>query len=608
MQRFCKYGIELHAVISGRRHELRCFCADLPGIKSIRKRQTIAMQSNSLDIDPEISEPLALRRLRQFAGGRRDVVSRGYAGRQIANLVADPGIRTRDLVDVALADPAVVVRLVRMANGFSYQTRDRSDVVSIQRSIELMGQVQVRELVRALPDIEEFVPKDRLIIVGDELAKTMFCARFARNLLDTRNPLVSDEGAVITILACLWELVGSLHMPHELAAVRYVYRNAPKLAENIHRELFGLNPVLLNKEIITAWGLPLSVHATIVQADQRPAPVIAGRDWLPLAVGIALRAAEAIRQETPAAREQYIREIVVRYRKCVDFDQKNLTEFIEECAYETISMERSIGIPESMRCATKFLQPFLKREKVDESGWEHFERVDSTGVIARLRNRRMRQESSSGGGLGEVIMRTATGKPTDSIERIQARANQFAQVCNDYAVAQRDGYLDIEQTPAVTLIAERVIPILLESIQSSLGCDRVVWFARVGQSDEFRPDACAGTRLGRMETTSMRQLSCDGLILAALIGKVEIHIADSLQPKVKKNMPDWFDQLFPTTRSFLLVPVYGKGEAAGFVLADRSCTDPDGLEDQELSAIFAMRDQLASLFDALDAHATHKVQ
>jgi hypothetical protein len=101
--------------------------------------------------------------------------------------------------------------------------------------------------------------------------------------------------------------------------------------------------------------------------------------------------------------------------------------------------------------------------------------------------------------------------------------------------------------------------------------------------------------MSRLETDDKTTLSCDGLILAALIGRVDLHIADCEQTKVSRSLPDWFFQHFPTTRSFLLLPVFIADDLHGFLFADRSCTDPDGLQDEELSTLLAIRDRLTRL-------------
>ncbi len=554
------------------------------------------MEPNNPNQAEQAYEPTALRRLRRFVDGRRDLVSHGHVGQQIAALVADPAVRTKDLVDVALCDPAVVVRLIRTANGATYQNRDRDEVTTVQRATELLGQNQVRESVRSLPSFENTVAEDRLAITNRVMGRTIFCTRLTRNFLDTRNPMVSDEGAVVTTLANLWSIVGALHLPTESATMRFVKLHAPAQAEHVQRELFGLPALLLIKEIVESWVLPRTSHGILVQTEQRPTPAVAGRDWLPLAIGISLRVGDALDQHTPALREKALREVIIRYRRCVEMNESGLIDLIHACADETIGLERSVGLPESKRNAAQFLSPFLKQEASDDSAWDELAQADPTGVVSRVRAQMARQASNAA--RPEMVVRTATGKPVDCVEQLNLLTRQSQALCDDFLTAESIDHPAQDESTPYERIVQRVLPTAIEGLNRAMGFHRVAWFARVGDTDQYTPQVCAGTALNRLEIDSAPRLRCDGLFLAALIGKAEIHIPDCQQQQIADNLPDWFNQYFPTTRSFLLLPVCGKNQTFGFILADRSCTDPTGLEDAELSAILLIRDSIAALFDA----------
>ncbi|MGB7298709.1 MAG: HDOD domain-containing protein [Burkholderiaceae bacterium] len=545
----------------------------------------------------EIPVPPALRRLRQATRGRRDLHTTGHAGRQLSNAASDPGARISDLADIAFADPAVIIRLIRMANSSTYDTRDRSDVVSVQRAIALLGFEQTRGYCRALPTFESDMPPERHELVRTELAAAAFCARFARNLLDTRNPLVSDEGAVIVLIAKLLAILGVVHVPHEVAAIRYVAHHKPKLAPGIHRELFHEPVANLSREIVEAWSLPRSSLQVIIHSEQRPTPVMSGRDWLPLAVGLSLRVGAAIRLSAPSERSAALRELVTRYRHCIELDQAKLAEMIEESAWETIGIERSVGVPSDQCVAPALLQPHLRSETYEEAGWDKFERIDATGVISRLRTDRMRRGALAEDDQVEIITRLANGKPTDSERRLKSLAVDVDNLSRDYATAERDGLLLALNSDPAQRISSRVTPLLLEGLRGSLGFERVVWFGRRGQADRFIPELAVGIDVDRIAAFCSQPLPQDNLFMMAMKNRVDLHIADCTAEKINSRLPPWFAQVYPTTHSFLLMPLFHEEQTIGFILGDRGCTDPEGLTKTELDFVRQMRANLTSLYE-----------
>jgi hypothetical protein len=545
----------------------------------------------------EIPVPAALRRLRQSLRSRRDLLTTGFAGRQLAAMAADPGARISDMVDLSFADPAIAVRLIRMANSSTYDTRDRSDVVSVARAIALLGFEQTRSYSRSLPTLSDTVRQDRIAMVRTEMAATTFTARFARNLLDTRNPLVSDEGALTVIIARLWPVLSAMHVPHEMAALRYVQRNKPKLASTIHRELFHEPVTNLSREIVESWSLPRSCLAAINRSELRPSPVMAGRDWLPLAIGLALSVGEAIRLPLPEDRKSALQGLVARYRHCIELDAAKLTGMIEECAFETIGLERSIGVSSDECAAPALLQPHLKGETYEEPWWTNFERVDATGVIARLRADQMRRGINARDEQVEMITRLANGKPTDSQQRLQTLSDDIEQLSREYASAERDGLLNDQNTTPAQRISARVTPLLLEGLRGALGYDHVTWFERGEYDDLFLPKLAVGLDVGRCSAFCNQRLPADDLFIAAIRNRVDLHIADCSVKKISTRLPPWFNQVLPGSHSFLLMPLFTNDQIVGFILGDRTCTDPDGLEESELNLIRKMRGELTGLYD-----------
>lgn len=151
-------------------------------------------------------ESQAYQRLRAAIDSQRDLPPLGDAPRRLISAARNVDGRIEAMVQLALSDPAIVVRLLRIVNGSAYETRDRADVVSIHRAITLLGNDEIINQANVLRDRFERGEKISPMALM-AIAQTAFAACFARNLLDTRNPMVSDEGAVAVILSHLPEIL-----------------------------------------------------------------------------------------------------------------------------------------------------------------------------------------------------------------------------------------------------------------------------------------------------------------------------------------------------------------------------------------------------------------
>ena len=543
----------------------------------------------------EVAPPAALLRLRAAIQAQRDLPSEGVAGPRLAALAAAADVRTQDLTEVAFADPALVLRLLRIANGSSYGTRDRNEVVSVGRAVALLGHEQVGSLCRSLPDVKSRVPGNRLAMVRAEIAQATFASRFTRNLLDTRNPMVSEEGAVATVCMHLPNILMSMHTHHERCALRFVQRTVPRQLEPIERELIGLTPERLGREIVESWGLPRGALRIIAQLEHRPQTVIAGRDWLPIAVGIGSEVARIVRLPNRSRRDTALLQLIRRYAQCIDLDAQRLQALIEESATEALTLERNFGMSQNESALAAILLPYLRREDSEEPWWEPLEATDATGVIARLRNRALSHGVMPGQGTEDPTARNAAGKPLDASRRLDTLREQIERAANAYLAAERDGEFVHSTDTAIERLETRILPMIMEGMRAALGYEHVTWLAPEGEQAALRPRLTAGINLELLRGICSAPLAQEDLFSAALRNRVDLHIADCTVDKIRSRMPSWFESGWSSTRSFVLLPVPVNPERPGLLVAARHCTDPDGLTDHELRALRDLRDQFTRL-------------
>ncbi|MEZ5660126.1 MAG: HDOD domain-containing protein [Burkholderiaceae bacterium] len=552
------------------------------------------MSTNASPATEPIEDAPALKRLRAAVDVQRDLPSINDAPRRLALMAGNEDARMQDLTEIAFADPALTLRLIRVANGSAYGNRDRTDVVHISRALALMGVEQARIEARRLKPLTEMVATNRQQMVRDSIGYAVFAGHFARNLLDTRNPLVSDEGAITAMLACLPEIVLTLHAPHELTALRYVERHHPTYLESINRELLSKSIQDLGREVVERWSLPRSALETIATIGARPSPAINGRDWLGLGVSLSLAVLRALRVAEPHDRATALQEVVRRFHSAMSIDGARLHALIEFVIQEAIGLERSLTSGDTASVMDRLFGPYLANDAFEPAYWASLEMLDATGTISRLKNRSAMNEH--GPRIANVDL-NAAGKPVNAADQLAALLDEMRTTIETYDHGERDGeFAHLTNTP-YERVRTRIVPRVLHGLLVALGYERVVWFEHRPANEDWLPTAAAGVTVTHLQELGRTRIEPNNLFGAILRNGIDMHIADCTEPKISHNLPKWFNMLYPSTRSFLIVPVKVDGKARGFILADRACTDPAGLSEKELQLARQIRDMLAGLLE-----------
>lgn len=556
----------------------------------------------------------AVDRLQNAIAQQRDLPPIEHASRQLAGASIEADVRVSEMVELALTDPAIVIRLLRIVNGSAYETRDRSDVLSMNRAITLLGHEQIREQATNLRAVAER-RKPNTPMVGLAIAQATFAANIAKNLLDTRNPMISDEGAVTVILSHLPEILCAMHAPDEVCALRAVKQMKPRVYDSICRELLGMETASLSREIIESWALPTKALETITKSRQRLSPVMAARDWLPIAVGLANDVGNVIRIQSSSERQQALMEIVRRYGNVMDIDSPRLDGLLEQSAQEAIGLERSIGCPESEQIIAKLLGPTLKHEDGNEQFWLLRERLDITGVIARVKPRpRPSIYAREVQAIGRSEANQQVSDRADAADRIHRRLERVLKDVRDflphyYAAEDRSLYRKTESIPGESLprtpsrrerTVSRVGPFVFDGLRMAAGYEGVSLYLKRTNDDVFFP-AWIAPEPAIFDKGYEISVKDKDLISKASQNRVDAHIANCGITKIQDRLPDWFRQQHPSCRSFIYLPLRTEESIRGFIIAERSHPDNDGLSLESMESLRQIRDAFNSALELAEA-------
>lgn len=175
-------------------------------------------------------------------------------------------------------------------------------------------------------------------------------------------------------------------------------------------------------------------------------------------------------------------------------------------------------------------------------------------------------------GLLEPIARKASGKAKDSVKRLASAVRELTQ-----AIA------------AGGLTADGATNIVLKAIHDAMGFQRTALLL------------VRGTQFNqRMALGEARQMSIDGtsrdVFAVSLERGADIYLQNILP--TDSRFPGWFAREYANVRSLLLLPVVVSGRAVGAIYGDRSCSDDEGLSQEEVDLMRTLRNSLVAFIRA----------
>ncbi len=209
-----------------------------------------------------------------------ELVSLPEACIRINEMVDDPDCSTEEIGKVVSSDPALTLRILKIANSPFYGLSAEIDTVS--RAITILGTVQLRDLVLATSACKTFegIPND-LISMDDFWYHSIFCGITARKLA---NACATGRGEALFTAGLLHD-VGQLiilnRLPSEAKEVllRSKLSNREPKLYLIERQVIGFDHMEVAAALSKQWKLPpcleecISFHHTPSKAMLFPQEV-----------------------------------------------------------------------------------------------------------------------------------------------------------------------------------------------------------------------------------------------------------------------------------------------------------------------------------------------
>ena len=183
---------------------------------------------------------------------------------RLTEMVDDPSCSAEDMGRVINQDPALTVRLLRVANSPMYGFATQIDTVT--RAVTVLGTQQVRDIALATSAVKTFqgIP-NTLVSMHNFWEHSIYCALAARTLAMDCLRRQREAVFVAGLLHDIGELVLYNRLPELSRKVLETCADGPDTLEmqEAEREIIGFDHAEVGSELAHRWALPTNLQECI---------------------------------------------------------------------------------------------------------------------------------------------------------------------------------------------------------------------------------------------------------------------------------------------------------------------------------------------------------
>ncbi|MCK4865406.1 MAG: HDOD domain-containing protein [Gammaproteobacteria bacterium] len=185
-----------------------------------------------------------------------DLVSLPEISLKVNELASDPDTIADDMAKVISQDPALVARMLKIANSVFYGLS--SEVETITRAVAILGTNKIRDLVlsTAASDTFDGIPND-LITMQDFWHHSLYCALLAQILAKKSKKVHAESIFIAGLLHDIGQLLMFNQLPeksHE--AILLLMEGTEELETyEAERHVFGFDHMQVGSELVKHWKL-----------------------------------------------------------------------------------------------------------------------------------------------------------------------------------------------------------------------------------------------------------------------------------------------------------------------------------------------------------------
>lgn len=470
---------------------------------------------------------------------------------------------TEQLANLILVDVALTQKIIRLANSVTFRSSSNQIVTSVTRAIQLLGLDTIKACALAMILVDG-MPGKHAKCVRQELMLALSASLIGRQMAKRSFFPNAEEVAI----AALFRNMGRLL----LAAFDHkLYRETINLInQGTHThakasiQTLGCSFDTLTEIAMRQWLIPDSIiNAMKLIPTSALKPPRNRQEWMQQVTEFSVSSAQLIFDHGESTECSLDVSILDRFGVALNMDKTQLDALIVQAAEETRVLSNQAS-----------LQSLVLAKESDMEDQDSPSVSDSpddllNGLIFK---------PSDAEDLSLNTQRHASGKPYNALDQLLA------------------GVLNVTKMTATRQYKSNELMLLvLETLHKSLGFSFAAICLRDTKTHKYR----ARQSLGRDNHSLQRHFifpdtPASDLFSLAIKRNIDLFISNAIDTKIQSMLPGWYLELFPDTKSFIILPMTMKGKSIGFFYLDRQQEAPEGISTDEMKIIKTLKKQILS--------------
>ncbi len=194
--------------------------------------------------------------IQELVKNASELVSLPEVALRVNELASDPNASADDMGKVISQDPALVARMLKIANSAYYGLS--TEVETINRAIAILGTNKIRDLVlsTAASDAFDGIP-NTLITMQDFWHHSLYCGLLAQILAKKSRQLQAESLFIAGLLHDIGQLIMFNQLPQQSHEAILLLMEGPEELETheAEQQVFGFNHMQVGAALIKSWKL-----------------------------------------------------------------------------------------------------------------------------------------------------------------------------------------------------------------------------------------------------------------------------------------------------------------------------------------------------------------
>ncbi|MER0203709.1 MAG: HDOD domain-containing protein [Nitrosomonas sp.] len=505
-------------------------------------------------------------RLLEAATHDPDLPALGNSIARIIQLSSSDDQSLQQLAYFVLADVSLTQKILRLSNSVAYRTGPNKVNTNITKAIFLLGFNSVKTCALAMLLVDGMSGK-RAELVRTELIHALAASMISRELVKASHFIDAEETAITALFKNLGRLLLAAYdhdLYQEMMALITQGTHTPVQAS---MQVLGFNLDTLTETILEKWCIP----STIIQGlRSRPFGNLgvarSKQEWMQQVAELSEKVAPLVVETGNPEDAELKNKLLTRFGKALNLDKSKLDQLILDAKIETRALLINANLLDADRNKTV----------CTEIARAEFNMPVDEDLLSELIIGHDEAENT------QIIQRYPSGKPYNASALLLTGVQDVSEI-----MAPGNYKLD------------SLIMLVLETYYNSLGFRFITLCLRDPKMNQYRARSSLGeNNIDFQKAFSFPMSFSPDVFHLALKRNADLLISDACTAKIHTLIPQWHRDLFPDTRSFMVLPLVANNKPIGLFYANREAEAPEGITPDEIRLIKTLKGQALTAFNS----------